>query len=642
MSTPAAPGLGRFAVAAGVALGVALLVSHLLLSAELELASVAREQRLGTVSLMALTELAQRAGDDGDKLREVVGAWQVANPVRTLRVVRFAGLMLEASSAPQDQGELAAPRRLKKEEKALYDRGQRLRAAVETNRDEGQSRKDELELASTPGGGWTLAGPLLQGADVVGLVELETRPGPPADRAPLGVAAGSGLGALLLVLLASVLLARRSRWLVVGLGGAAVTFAVLGHGWYARRSLLEARRASDQAVASHALQQLARLTELSTAAGLTGALPNPGSWDCDAFRHARGALGPDGAVLERDHPPTPSTRVLVALALLAVGIFWVIGLGGASWLGRTMRDHRVAYAYIAPAMLGMAALVFFPFFYGIALSFTDANLYNASRPLAETWVGLKNYGDILFDFDVMTRNATGALVVNYGNFYWTLLFTIIWTVSNVTIGVTVGLALALALNIKGLALRPVYRVLLILPWAVPNYITALIWRGMFHRQFGVINHLLQLLGGQPRSWFDEPVSSFSTALMTNGWLSFPFMMVVSLGALQSIPDELYEAAEVDGASRWQQFRAITLPALRPALVPAIILSVVWTFNMFNIIYLVTAGAPDGATEILVTQAFKHAFERYRYGYAAAYSTIIFLILLVYGTFQNRVSRATEA
>ena len=147
---------------------------------------------------------------------------------------------------------------------------------------------------------------------------------------------------------------------------------------------------------------------------------------------------------------------------------------------------------------------------------------------------------------------------------------------------------------------------------------------------------------QPVAWFDRPLTSFLTALATNGWLSFPFMMVVSLGALQSIPAEIYEAARIDGASRWQQFRAITLPSLKPALVPAVILSVVWTFNMFNIIYLVTQGEPGSSTEILVTQAYKFAFERYRYGYAAAYSTIIFGILLVYGSIQNRVSRATEA
>ncbi|MCA9556830.1 MAG: sugar ABC transporter permease, partial [Myxococcales bacterium] len=150
-----------------------------------------------------------------------------------------------------------------------------------------------------------------------------------------------------------------------------------------------------------------------------------------------------------------------------------------------------------------------------------------------------------------------------------------------------------------------------------------------------------IFGGSPVAWFDSPLTSFATVLATNGWLSFPFMMVVSLGALQSIPSDLYEAARVDGASRWQQFRLVTLPSLKPALVPAVILSVVWTFNMFNIIYLVSEGQPGGATEILITDAYKIAFEQYRYGYAAAYATVIFVILLIYGTWQNRVTRASE-
>jgi arabinogalactan oligomer/maltooligosaccharide transport system permease protein len=293
-------------------------------------------------------------------------------------------------------------------------------------------------------------------------------------------------------------------------------------------------------------------------------------------------------------------------------------------------------------MVGMVVLVFFPFLYGIAISFTDQNIYNTSKPLTEIWVGLRNYVDIIGDFSIAKRTASGTLVFNYLNFYWTFLFTVVWTICNVTFGVTMGLLLALALNTKRLALRPVYRVLLILPWAVPNYITALIWKGMFHQQFGVINQMIQIFGGNPVSWFEKPFTSFVTVLTTNGWLSFPFMMVISLGALQSIPAEIYEAARVDGASRWQQFRAITLPSLKPALIPAIILSVVWTFNMFNIIYLVSQGEPASSTEILITQAYKFAFEKYRYGYAAAYSTVIFAILLVYGSIQNRVTRATEA
>jgi arabinogalactan oligomer/maltooligosaccharide transport system permease protein len=301
----------------------------------------------------------------------------------------------------------------------------------------------------------------------------------------------------------------------------------------------------------------------------------------------------------------------------------------------------VAYLYVLPAMLAMLVLVIFPFLYGVAISFTEQTIYNTGQPLTQLWIGLQNYVHILRDFSVTTRAPDGSLVFNYQNFYWTLGFTIVWTIANVAIGVSVGLFLALILNTTGLKLRPIYRVLLILPWAVPNYITALIWKGMFHRQFGVINQMIQIFGGRPISWFDTPFTSFLTVLSTNGWLSFPFMMVISLGALQSIPGEIYEAARVEGASRWQQFRAITLPSLKPALIPAIIISVVWTFNMFNIIFLVSEGEPAHSTEILITQAYKFAFQQYRYGYAAAYAVIIFLILFAYGTVQNRVTRATE-
>ena len=144
--------------------------------------------------------------------------------------------------------------------------------------------------------------------------------------------------------------------------------------------------------------------------------------------------------------------------------------------------------------------------------------------------------------------------------------------------------------------------LLIVPWAVPNYITALIWKGMFHRQFGAVNALLALRSAsQPVSWFSRFSTAFTANVATNVWLGFPFMMVVTLGALSRIPRELYEAAAVDGATRWQRFRHVTLPLLRPALLPAVLLGAVWTFNMFNVIFLVSGGEPDGATDILVSR-----------------------------------------
>ena len=431
---------------------------------------------------------------------------------------------------------------------------------------------------------------------------------------------------------------------------AAVVCVAASLSWMGRAAVDELaaqqQRAAEQ-VAKRVHDQATVTQAVAAAQGLSGAAPSPGSWDVDDFRQPLGLLTPDGSVNAQRLAQAVGgaarelRRTLLAAGALALALLLLVGLGAFNVVGRTLRRNRQAYVYIAPAIVGMLVLVFFPFTYGVTLSFTDSNLYNTSKAISEIWIGLRNYADILGDFAFIKRGDGGSFV-NYLNFYWTLLFTIIWTVCNVTIGVVSGLILALVLNTRALALRPIYRVVLILPWAMPNYITALIWKGMFHQQFGVINQVIQVLGFPAVSWFDHPASSFITALATNGWLSFPFMMVVSLGALQSIPADLYEAARVDGATRWQQFKAITLPSLRPALVPAVIISVVWTFNMFNIIYLVTGGEPGSSTEILVTQAYKFAFERYRYGYAAAYSTVIFGILLVYGTIQNRVSRATEA
>jgi arabinogalactan oligomer/maltooligosaccharide transport system permease protein len=412
------------------------------------------------------------------------------------------------------------------------------------------------------------------------------------------------------------------------------------HGSRGLAGMAAGREANETAMVGRLAETKAAV---ASSTGLTVA--DPERWDVDRFRRPLGLVSADGPVTaaldERIAEERASYWRLMVPALLIslLGLVWV-GLGGAARTGSALVRHRTAYFYVVPALAGMLILVFFPFSYGVLLSFTNQNIYNTDAAISEIWVGFENYIDVLTDFAVFKMTPEGR-VFDYSNFYWTLGFTIIWTISNVAVGVSLGLLLALILNTKGLTLRPAYRVLLILPWAMPNYITALIWRGMFHSQFGVINQIIQMFGGSAMSWFDTPFTAFITVLSTNGWLSFPFMMVISLGALQSIPADLYEAARVDGATRWQQFRTITLPSLKPALVPAVILSVIWTFNQFNVIYLVSAGEPGGSTEILITQAYKQAFEQYRYGYAAAYSVVIFLILLVYGVWQNRVTRATE-
>ncbi|MBC8415822.1 MAG: sugar ABC transporter permease [Candidatus Cloacimonetes bacterium] len=299
-------------------------------------------------------------------------------------------------------------------------------------------------------------------------------------------------------------------------------------------------------------------------------------------------------------------------------------------------EHRLAYAYIMPAMFGVFLLVFFPFVYGILIGFTDYNLTNFGGDLIQYFSDFKNYG-----FDNFYNILKVVNFTDYQNFYYTLTHTIIWTVTNLFFHITIGVVLAILLNDVRLKGRTVFRILLILPWAIPNYITALIWRGMFHKQFGAVNGLLELLGFESISWFTQPITAFLTNLATNVWLGFPFMMIIALGALQSIPKELYEASAIDGSTKWQSFWNVTVPLLRPAMVPAIILGTIWTFNQFNVIYLVSGGGPDGSTELLITDAYKLAFEQYRYGYAAAYCIIIFAVLFSYGIITSKLTHATK-
>jgi arabinogalactan oligomer/maltooligosaccharide transport system permease protein len=161
---------------------------------------------------------------------------------------------------------------------------------------------------------------------------------------------------------------------------------------------------------------------------------------------------------------------------------------------------------------------------------------------------------------------------------------------------------------------------------------------MFNRQFGAINGLLVAMGLPPVSFFSHFATALAANVATNVWLGFPFMMVVTLGNLAQIPAELEEAAMLDGATVWQRLRHVVLPLLAPSMLPSVLLGAVWTFNMFNVVFLVSGGEPDGQTEILISQAYRWAFSRgHRYGYAAAYAVLIFLILLVQSTLMRRAS-----
>jgi len=200
------------------------------------------------------------------------------------------------------------------------------------------------------------------------------------------------------------------------------------------------------------------------------------------------------------------------------------------------------------------------------------------------------------------------------------------------------------INQKEVRGKPLFRTLLILPWAIPQYIVALTWRGMFNYEYGSVNLILRKILHLPAvPWLSDPFWAFVAPILVNIWLGFPFIMVVTLGGLSAIPVHLYEAADLDGATWWQKFRNVTWPQLTPVLSPALILGTVWTFNNLNVIWLVSQGGqPGDRTHILVTYIYKVAFSYSRYSFAAAFSVIVLLLLLVFLLFAMKRIAPAEA
>jgi len=340
----------------------------------------------------------------------------------------------------------------------------------------------------------------------------------------------------------------------------------------------------------------------------------------------RGDVGAGAALAEahrrfdnvtRPPPPerSPTMAVIAVGLLLFLACLWLVRRAQSAQVRAEVRASLPAYKYVAHAFVAVGVLVIAPLLVGAGASFFGG------RGTDMHYVGLANYADII--------TAAGGGILDHGSFWLTLLVTVLWTALNVILHVVIGVALALVLHRPTMKLKAPYRVLLILPWAVPNYVTALSWKGMFHRQFGAMNAILEGLGAEPVSWFGQWSTAFGANVATNVWLGFPFMMVVTLGALSAIPKDLYEAAAVDGATAWQRFKLITLPLLKPMLAPAVAMGSIWTFNMFNVVFLVSGGEPDGSTEILVSEAYRWAFTRSsQYGYAAAYAVLIFGVLLL--------------
>jgi arabinogalactan oligomer/maltooligosaccharide transport system permease protein len=240
------------------------------------------------------------------------------------------------------------------------------------------------------------------------------------------------------------------------------------------------------------------------------------------------------------------------------------------------------------------------------------------------------------------------LVAGSGDFFVVTFRTILYVILCIPLFFILGLTLALLLNIHDLPGRTFFRVILIVPWAASTVaiMIALVWQ-FFFREQGTINQLAALIGIQSRAWLQQPLSAFMVIVVANVWMSYPFFMVTILGALQSIPPEIYEAAEVDGASWWQRLFGVTLPLLRPAVIPVIVLSSITTFQMFGTVWAITAGGPSrgagtpGATELVMVFAYKQVFQTSAYARMGAFAVIVFIFLFGVTLYSLRISRITK-
>jgi arabinogalactan oligomer/maltooligosaccharide transport system permease protein len=290
----------------------------------------------------------------------------------------------------------------------------------------------------------------------------------------------------------------------------------------------------------------------------------------------------------------------------------------------------LAYLLLLPALIGIAALVLYPFAYNIYLAFTNMGMSTIKTYKFSMQNGLANFKQVF----------TGV-VAHDASFWQVLGRSILWTAINVVCHVTGGMGLALLLN-RNLRFKGIYRTLLIFPWAIPQTIACMSLRNEFNYQYGFVNTLVRSVGLTAIPWLQSGTWAFVAVIISNVWLGIPFMMVILLGGLQSISPEYYEAAEIDGATSWQQFWNITVPLLRPVTTPSIILGTVWTFNALNVIYLITQGGPQEKTDILVSSLYKAAFEFYRYGFAAAFALVIFAFLLLFSLVYIRASGGLKA
>ncbi|KQN62926.1 sugar ABC transporter permease [Erwinia sp. Leaf53] len=356
-----------------------------------------------------------------------------------------------------------------------------------------------------------------------------------------------------------------------------------------------------------------------------------------------------GETVPRDNSIFLLAEGIISVLVIAFGLaLWGLSLRDA-WLNGQRRDagqqlHSVRkqyqillregfpYLMITPGFILLVFVVVFPILFGFAIAFTNYNLYHTPPAKLVDWVGLKNFINIF------------TLSIWRSTFFDVLQWTVVWTLLATTLQCAVGVMLAILVNQKDLPFKALIRTIFILPWAVPGFVTILVFAGMFNDSFGVINNaILDFFGIAPKPWMTDPFWSKTALIMMQTWLGFPFVFAMTTGVLQAIPDDLYEAAKMDGASGWTRLKTITLPLVMTAIAPIIITQYTFNFNNFNIIYLFNNGGPAvagsnaGGTDILVSWIYKLTMSSSQYAIAATITILLSIFVVGVALWQFRAT-----
>ncbi|MDN4599362.1 carbohydrate ABC transporter permease [Leifsonia sp. NPDC014704] len=283
------------------------------------------------------------------------------------------------------------------------------------------------------------------------------------------------------------------------------------------------------------------------------------------------------------------------------------------------KESLVGWGFLGPNLVLMAIFLFLPILWALQLSFQETKGFGTPE-----WVGWDNYVRLISD----------------PVFWQSMWNTLVFTVLTVPIDLAAGLGLAVLLN-SVLPARGVFRTIIVLPMVISGVASGMIAMIIFYESSGLLNKILSALGLSPVAWQSQGVPAMISVVIVAIWLRVGFNMIIYLAGLQSISPELYEAARIDGASRWQQFRRLTVPLVGPSTFFLLIMNVIASFQVFDLIFVMTGGGPGNATSVLVTYAYRNGFQIREQGYGAAIGIVILLITLAFTFVQWKTSRTRD-